>query len=59
MIHNWLTTFLASLKLSYLNSLPNHKILGLTEWKAFADNKFNVGNMMIFLFNSIKNIAVT
>ena len=32
------------------------KILALTKWKAFADKKFSVAEMMIFVFHRVGNI---
>ena len=53
--HTFITLFplFTNLSKKAFNSLPNHKILGFTKLKAFADNKFNVAKLMIFLFNSI------
>ena len=39
------------------NSLPNDKILSLSSLKTFADDKFNVAQMMISLFDSLENIV--
>ena len=38
-----------------LNSLPNDKILDVTKLKASADDKLNVAQMMIFLFDRVEN----
>ena len=38
-----------------INSLPNDKIWGLTKFKAFADDNFNVAKMMISLFDRVEN----
>ena len=40
-----------------INSLPNDKILDLSKFKALADDKFNVANMMISLFDSVENLV--
>ena len=40
-----------------LNSIPNNKILDLTKLKAFADDKFNVTKLTIFLFDRVENIV--
>ena len=37
------------------NPLPNDKILAYSKLKAFADNKFSVGKMMISVFDSIED----
>ena len=39
------------------NSLPNDKILDVTKLKAFADDKINVAQMMIFVLDKLKNIV--
>ena len=39
------------------NSVPNNKILALLKSKAFADDKFNVTKIMIYVFNMVKNIV--
>ena len=39
------------------NSLPNDQILDLTKLKAFADDKINVAQMMISVFDWIENIV--
>ena len=39
------------------NSLPNDKILDVTKLKAFADNKINVAQMMIPVFDRVENIV--
>ena len=38
-----------------LNSLPNDKILGMAELKAFAVDKLNVAKMMFALFDRVQN----
>ena len=38
------------------NSLPNDKILDWSKLKAFADDKINVANMMIFVFDRVKTL---
>ena len=38
-----------------LNPLPNHKILDVTELKAFADNELNATRMMISLRDKVEN----
>ena len=45
-----------SLSLS-LNSLPNDKILDVTKLKAFADNKIDVAQLMISVFDREENIV--
>ena len=40
------------------NSLPNDKIFGVTKLKAFADDKLNVAQMMVSVFDRIENILV-
>ena len=40
-----------------VNSLPNDKTLDVTKLKAFADNKINVGQMMISVFDRVENIV--
>ena len=39
-----------------LNSLPKVKILDVTKLKAFADDKIKVAQMMIPIFDTVKNI---
>ena len=36
-------------------SLPNNKILDLTKLKAFADDKMNVAQVMISVFDRVEN----
>ena len=38
-----------------VNSLPNNKILDLTRLRAFADDKSNVAEMTICLFDRVEN----
>ena len=40
-----------------LNSLPNDKIFNVSKLKGFADNKINVAQMLISMFNKIENIV--
>ena len=40
---------------SWFNCLPNNKILDVNKLEAFADNKLNVTEMMISLYNSVEN----
>ena len=40
---------------TWINPLPNVKFLDVTKLKAFADNKFKVAKMMIFLFDRAGN----
>ena len=40
-----------------LMGLSNDKILDLSKFKLFADNKMNVAKMMIYVFHSAENIA--
>ena len=39
------------LRVHYINSLPNDKILGVTKLKAFTDDKSKVAKMRISLFD--------
>ena len=45
-------------KLSFSGSLalPNYKILAMSKLKAFADNKFSVAKMMIFVLDWVENL---
>ena len=38
-----------------LNSLPNDKILDVTNLKVFAEDKFNVAKMTVSLFDRVEN----
>ena len=38
-------------------SLPNDKILDVKKLKAIADDKFNVGKIVISLFDRVENIV--
>ena len=40
-----------------INHLPNDKILDVTKLKAFADDKMNVAQMMISVFDRMENIV--
>ena len=40
------------------NLSPNNKILDWYRWKEFADNKLNVAEMMVLMFNRVENINV-
>ena len=40
-----------------VNSLPNDKILDMTKLRAFAGDKINVAQMMIFVFDRVENIV--
>ena len=40
-----------------INSLPNDKILDVIKLKAFADDKINVAQMMIPVFDRVENIV--
>ena len=40
-----------------LNSLPNDKILDMTKLKAFADDKINVAQIMISVFDWVEDIV--
>ena len=40
-----------------LNSLPNHKILGSSKLKGFADDKINVNEISKFGLGRVENIA--
>ena len=46
-----------SYHLHLINSLPNNKILNLTKLKAFADDRINVAQMMISVFDTVENIV--
>ena len=39
-----------------MSSVPNNKLLDVTKLKAFADDKINVAQMMIFVFDRVENI---
>ena len=39
------------------NSLPNGKILHWSKFKTFADDKFKVAKMMIFVLDRVENIV--
>ena len=41
----------------FFNSLPNDKSLDMTKLKAFADNKINLAQMMISVFDRVGNIV--
>ena len=45
------------LQISVFNSLPKHKILGMTKLEAFADDKINIAQMMISVFDRVENIV--
>ena len=47
-------TLKKSLFLSNINPLPNDKFFDFTKLKAFADDKFKVAKMMIFLLDRAK-----
>ena len=51
---NWFNFSLSSPK---FNSLRNDKFFKKTNFKAFADDKANVANMMIFVFDRVENIV--
>ena len=40
-----------------LTLLPNDKILDVNKFKALADDKINVAQMMIFVFDRVENIV--
>ena len=40
-----------------INSLPNDTILDVTKLKAFADDKINIAQMMVSVFDRIENIV--
>ena len=40
-----------------INSLPDDKILDIIKLKAFADDKINVGQMMISVYDRVQNIV--
>ena len=39
----------------FLNSLPNNTILGMSKFKASADDKFGVAETMEFVFGTVEN----
>ena len=39
-----------------MSSVPNNKILDVTKLKAFADDKINVAQIMISVFDRVENI---
>ena len=39
-----------------LNSLPNDKFLDRTKFKAFADDKFKIAKIMIYVFHRVENL---
>ena len=41
----------------HLNSLPNDKISDLTKLKAFAEDRIDIAQVMISVFNRIENIV--
>ena len=43
--------------LGLLNSLPNDKIIDLSNFKAFAGNKMNVAEKLKFAFRMLENIV--
>ena len=45
------------IKRQKLNSLPNDKNLDWFKLKVFADDKFKVTKMLIFVFDSVENIV--
>ena len=50
--------FLELLKLNIIsNSLPNKKILDLSKLKTLADDKKELAEMMIFVFDKVENIV--
>ena len=49
----WLKQF--NLFLKFITSLPNNKILDVTELRAFADDKLNVAKLTISLSDRIRN----
>ena len=40
-----------------LNSLPNNKILDCSKFKAFADDKINVGQKLKTVYGRVENIV--
>ena len=44
-------------RLFHINSLPSAKILDVTKLKAFADDKINVAQMIVSVFDRIGNIV--
>ena len=45
------------MKLKIFNSLPNNKILDWSKFKAFADDKVNVGNKLKTIYWRVENIV--
>ena len=43
--------------LAAFNSLPNDQILDVTKLKAFADDKINVAQMLLSVFDKIENVV--
>ena len=39
------------------NSLPNDKLLDWSKLKAFANDKFKVAEIMIYIFDTVENIV--
>ena len=52
-----LDLFLTTKKLGLYNSLPKDKIWDVTKFKAFADDKMNVAQMMISVFDRLETIV--
>ena len=42
---------------AYFSSLPNDTILGMSNFKASADDKFGVAEIMGFVFEWVENIV--
>ena len=40
---------------NFINSSQKHKMLALTEMKAFADDKFSIAKMMVSVFGKVEN----
>ena len=44
-------------KNSSFNRLPNKKIMNMTKFKAFAEDKLNVAEMIVYIYDRIENIV--
>ena len=45
------------LKFKNIDSLPNDKFLDLTKFKAFAEDKLDMANMVMSVFDKVENIV--
>ena len=48
---------LLSVFINYINVLPNYNFMDWIKFKAFADDKLNVGAIMISVFDTVENIV--